>query len=178
MSLEDQPQSGRPSTSRTDENIKKIRDVIMFDHHQTIDELDALTWGFVELMSTNFNRRTSHENELLRNSFLACSRSALSVRQFLTKNGMTTASHPPTPRTWHPAIFSCFQEWRGTLKESVFRMWRRWGKKRQRHWRLSLCKSSRTVLNNGKSGGITVLIVRGSILRVIKLWKCTEKYTI
>jgi len=61
MSLEDQPQSGRPSTSRTDENIKKIRDVIMFDHHQTIDELDALTWGFVELMSTNFNRRTSHE---------------------------------------------------------------------------------------------------------------------
>jgi len=36
---------------------------------------------------------------------------ALSVRQFLTKNGIRTASHPPpTPRTWHPAIFSCFQE--------------------------------------------------------------------
>jgi len=36
---------------------------------------------------------------------------ALSVSQFLTKNGMTTASHPPpTPRTWHPVIFSCFQE--------------------------------------------------------------------
>ena len=36
----------------------------------------------------------------------------LSVRQFLMKNGMTTASHPrsPTPQTWHPAIFSCFQE--------------------------------------------------------------------
>ena len=30
MSLEDQAQSGRPSTSRTDENIKKIRDAIMF----------------------------------------------------------------------------------------------------------------------------------------------------
>jgi len=35
---------------------------------------------------------------------------ALSVRQFLTKNGMTAASHSPTPWTWHPAIFSCFQE--------------------------------------------------------------------
>jgi len=36
---------------------------------------------------------------------------ALSAHQFLTKNGMTTASHPPpTPQTWHPAIFSCFQE--------------------------------------------------------------------
>ena len=65
---------------------------------------------------------------------------------------MTTASHPPppTPRTWHPAIFSCFQEWRQTLKESVFRVLRRRGKKRRRHWRLSLWKSSRTVLNYGK----------------------------
>jgi len=35
---------------------------------------------------------------------------ALSVRQFLTKNGMTTVPYPPSPRTWHPAIFSCFQE--------------------------------------------------------------------
>jgi len=33
MSLEDQLQSGRPSTSRTDENIQKICDAIMFDHH-------------------------------------------------------------------------------------------------------------------------------------------------
>ena len=43
MSLEDQPQSGRPSTSRTDENIKKIRDAIVFDRRRTIDELEALT---------------------------------------------------------------------------------------------------------------------------------------
>jgi len=43
MSLEDQPRSGRPSTSRTDENIKKIRDEIMFDRRQTIDELEAMT---------------------------------------------------------------------------------------------------------------------------------------
>ena len=42
MSLEDQPRSGRPSTSRTEENIKKICDAIMFDRHRTIDELEAL----------------------------------------------------------------------------------------------------------------------------------------
>ena len=42
MSLADQPQSGHPSTSRTDDNIKKIRDV-MFDHRRTVDELEALT---------------------------------------------------------------------------------------------------------------------------------------
>jgi len=32
----------------------------------------------------------------------------------------------------------------------------------------ALCKSSRTVLNNGKSSGISVLILKESILRVIK----------
>jgi len=43
MLLEDQPRSGRPSTSTTDENIKKISDAIMFDRRRTIDELEALT---------------------------------------------------------------------------------------------------------------------------------------
>ena len=38
--------------------------------------------------------------------------------------------------------------------------------------------SSRTVLNNGKSGGIIVLILKESILRVITFWKCSEKYMI
>ena len=42
MSLEDQPRSCRPSTSRTDENIQKDRDAVMFDRHRTIDELEAL----------------------------------------------------------------------------------------------------------------------------------------
>jgi hypothetical protein len=40
MSLEDQPRSGHPSTSRIDE---KIHDVIMFDHRRTLDELEAVT---------------------------------------------------------------------------------------------------------------------------------------
>jgi len=43
MSLEDQPRSGHPSTSRTDENIKKIRDVITFDRLRKINKLEALT---------------------------------------------------------------------------------------------------------------------------------------
>jgi len=43
MSLEDQPRSGRPSTSRTNENNRKISDAIMFDLRRKIDELEALT---------------------------------------------------------------------------------------------------------------------------------------
>jgi len=73
MSLEDQPRSGHPSTSRTNKNIQKIRDAIMFDRRQTIDELEALTgvsWSSCQRSLTE----EPHMNELLRNSFLACSR--------------------------------------------------------------------------------------------------------
>jgi len=55
MSLEDQPRSGCPSTSRIDENIKKIRNAIMFDRRRTIDELEALTgvsWSLCQQILT------------------------------------------------------------------------------------------------------------------------------
>jgi len=59
MSLEDQLRSGRPSTSRTDENIQKIRGAIMFDCRRTIDELDALTgvsWSSCQRILTEERR--------------------------------------------------------------------------------------------------------------------------
>jgi HTH domain in Mos1 transposase len=37
-SIEDQPRSGRPSTSRTDENIDKINALIRQDLRRTIDQ--------------------------------------------------------------------------------------------------------------------------------------------
>jgi transposase len=55
MSLEDQPRSGRPSTSRNDENIQKFCDVIMFDCRRKIDELEVLTgvsWSSCQLILT------------------------------------------------------------------------------------------------------------------------------
>ena len=113
MSLEDQPQSGRSSTSRTDENIKKIRDAIIFDSRRTIDELEALTgvsWSSCRRILREECPELLRSGEWLLHHDNAPAHTAFSVRQFLTKNGMTTASHPPTPRTWHPAIFSCFQE--------------------------------------------------------------------
>ena len=35
MSIEDEPRPGRPLTSKTDENIEKIRVAIMFDRRRT-----------------------------------------------------------------------------------------------------------------------------------------------
>ena len=43
MSLADQPCPGRPSTSRTDENIARIRKLILKDRHRTIDDLVDLS---------------------------------------------------------------------------------------------------------------------------------------
>ena len=60
MSLEDQPRSGRPSTSRTDENIRKIRDAIMFHRRRRIDESEALTgvsWSSCQRILTELHMK-------------------------------------------------------------------------------------------------------------------------
>jgi hypothetical protein len=102
MSLENQPRSGRPSTSRTDENIKKIRDAVMFDRCQTIDELEALaglSWSSCQRILTEERPELWRSGEWLLHHKNAPAHTALRVRQFLTKNGMTTALHlPPNPR--------------------------------------------------------------------------------
>jgi aromatic ring-cleaving dioxygenase len=43
MSIEVHPHSGRPSTSRTDKNIKKIREKINEDRRYTIDKISEAT---------------------------------------------------------------------------------------------------------------------------------------
>ena len=102
MSIEEQPGSGRPSTSRTDENIQKIRDAILFDHRRTIDELEALTgvsWSSCQRILTEERPELWRSGDWLLHHDNAPAHTALSVRQFLTKNGRTTASHPPLPGT-------------------------------------------------------------------------------
>jgi hypothetical protein len=89
---------------------------------------------------------------------------------------MTTASHPhpPTPRPGTLQFF-LFPRLKRNLKRKTFSECRGGEGKNDAG---TEGKSSRTVLNNGKSGGINVLILKESILRVIKFWKCSEKYTI
>ena len=43
MSVEDHPHSGRPSTSHTDENVKKIQEKVNEDRRYTIDEISEAT---------------------------------------------------------------------------------------------------------------------------------------
>jgi len=43
MSIDDQPRSGRPLTAQTDENVAKIREIIMEDRRQTIEQVVELS---------------------------------------------------------------------------------------------------------------------------------------
>lgn len=51
MSIEDEARSGRPSTARTDENVKKIHEIILEDRRQTIEEVterSGVTWSSIQ----------------------------------------------------------------------------------------------------------------------------------
>ena len=55
LSIEDQPRSGRPSSSPNDENITKIREKLNEDRHYTIDQLSEVTgvsWSSVQRILT------------------------------------------------------------------------------------------------------------------------------
>ena len=39
MLIDDQPRSGRSSTARTDENVAKIRQIVLEDRRRTIEEV-------------------------------------------------------------------------------------------------------------------------------------------
>jgi hypothetical protein len=43
ISVEDQLHCGRPSTSRTDENVEQVSEAVLADRCQTIDEISEIT---------------------------------------------------------------------------------------------------------------------------------------
>lgn len=55
MSIGDKPRSGRPSTSRTDENVLKIQQLVLEDRRRTIEDLSQLSgisWSCVQRILT------------------------------------------------------------------------------------------------------------------------------
>jgi len=55
MTIEDQPRSGRPSTSRTDNNVQKINEIVREDRRRTIEEIEELSgvsWSSVQRILT------------------------------------------------------------------------------------------------------------------------------
>ena len=61
LSLADQPRSGRPLTSRTDENIARICELILEDRRRTIDDLvdlSGVSWSSCQrILSEELQRK-------------------------------------------------------------------------------------------------------------------------
>ncbi|XP_018347330.1 PREDICTED: putative uncharacterized protein FLJ37770 [Trachymyrmex septentrionalis] len=61
MSIEDQFRSGRPSTSRTDENLDKINALVREDRRRTIDqlcEMSGISWSSIQrILSEDLHMR-------------------------------------------------------------------------------------------------------------------------
>ncbi|KAJ8963048.1 hypothetical protein NQ318_018511 [Aromia moschata] len=59
MSIDDKTRSGSPSTARNDENVEKLRELVLTDHRQTIDQLSefsGLSWSSVQRILTEYLR--------------------------------------------------------------------------------------------------------------------------
>ncbi|PNF29210.1 hypothetical protein B7P43_G10794 [Cryptotermes secundus] len=119
MSIDDKPRSGRPSTARTHENVEKIREIIKEDRRRTIEEiveLSGVTWSSVQrILTEDLGMKRSgdwffhHDN--------APAHTDLSVRQFLTKNGMTPVPHPP----YSPDLAPCDNKYLKPYLEEVIK---------------------------------------------------------
>ncbi|PNF13894.1 hypothetical protein B7P43_G10659 [Cryptotermes secundus] len=99
MSIDDKPRSGRPSTARTHENVEKKREIIKEDRRRTIEEivkLSGVDWFF------------HHDN--------APAHTTLSVRQFLTKNGMTPVALSSISKD---EFRQCFEKWNKRLDKCI-----------------------------------------------------------
>ena len=90
--------------------LKKIRDAIMFDRRQTIDELEALTgvsWSSCQRILTEELHMKRVVAKFVPRLLSECIECAAVSHEKRDDNGFAP---PPTSRTWHPAIFSCFQK--------------------------------------------------------------------
>ena len=190
MSLEDQPRSGRPSTSRTDENIQKIRDAIMFDrqkvrdaimfdHHQTIDELEALagvSWSSCQRILTEEPHMKRVASKFVPCLLSECIECAAVSHEKQDDKGF--APPPPYSPDLAPSDFFLFPRMKRDLKGKHFQNVEEVRKKTTKTLKAITLQEFQNCFEQWKSGGIIVLILKESILRVIKLWKCLEKYTI
>jgi ribosomal protein S25 len=66
VSVQDDEHSGRPSTTKTTENVEKIRELIHEDRHETIHELAdtvGISYGVCqEILTENLNMLLHYDN--------------------------------------------------------------------------------------------------------------------
>ena len=85
---------------------------------------------------------------------------------------------PPHSLDLAPCYFFLFQRMKRDLKGKCFENVEEVREKTTEALKAITLQEFQNCSEHWKSGGISVLILKESILRVIKFWKCSEKYTI
>ena len=121
-SVEDEPRFGRPCTSKTDENVTKVRDLVRSDRRFRMTS-----------SVLNLNRQTVHDSEkrvhrvrpeiadtwMLHHDNAAC-HTAISVNEFLAIKGISLVPQPTYSPDLSPCDFFLFPKLKFHLKGRHF----------------------------------------------------------
>lgn len=111
--VEDEHRSGRPSTSKTDENIERVNTLVRSDRRLTLRMLSE---------QLNLNRFTVHQilTEHDRQMDNAPCHTAFSIAEFLTSKGIPVVPQPPYSPDLSPCDFFLFPTLKNVLKGRHF----------------------------------------------------------
>ena len=122
-SVEDEPRAGRPSTSRTDDNVQRVREVLNSDRRLSVrmvaDEIGICAF-YLEVLRRLKKRVNRVRSAIAGNWKLhhdnAPSHTCSTVTEYLTINGITTIPQPPYSPDLAPADFFLFPKVKSSLK--------------------------------------------------------------
>ena len=98
-SVEDEERSGRPSASKTQENVERVREMIRSNKRLTIKEIS----DDLNISCVNRKRPEKWANHFIRHHDNVPCNTSLQVRQFLSNKNITVCPHPP----YSPDLASC-----------------------------------------------------------------------
>lgn len=112
MKCRSKPRSGRPWNSRTEENVLKVRAIVLADRRRNFEVTVVLSDLICDKRGSVFSPMTLHLPQ-----------DALSVLQFLASNALTPFTSPLLNMTLLRATLFCFHEWKETWKDIVLTTW-------------------------------------------------------
>jgi len=107
--LEDLPRSGRPSTSTTNDNIEKIKHLVLQNRRFSVRELAS---------EVNIDKMTVHG--IITNILHRATHRATIVADYKAKNSVNSVDHPPYSRDLAPCDFFLFPKLKLQLLVLVF----------------------------------------------------------
>ena len=117
--MEDLPRSGRPSTSSTEVNIAKVKEMVTENRDLSLREI-AVEFSVSQINSYHFKRLLGHETRCCSTSSERPSPEAIIVNEFLAKNSTNIIAEPQSSPDMAPDGFFLFSNSNYHLEAPVF----------------------------------------------------------